>query len=123
MKQKIYGDDFAPKIELINRTDVTDTNIMKIVNKLCEGNGLPDFYLICQTPEHRGVTITNLDRPCVIITVTTPEQFTETLHHELIHLKQHALDYASEEEVELIVTDKYKTMNELKRCAEPPKPG
>lgn len=102
------------KATLINRTDIDDENIMGIVSKACEGYKLPNFYLICQTPEHNGVTITNLDRPCVIITVKTPQQFIETLQHELEHLKQHALDYASEEEVELIVTDKHKTMKERK---------
>ncbi len=100
------------KVELINRTDVTDENLMRIVSKICEGQNLPDFYLICQTPEHNGVTITNLDRPCVIIIVKNPQQFIETLRHELIHLKQHANDYASEEEVELIVTDKHRTTND-----------
>ena len=100
------------KAVLINRTNVTDENLMRIVSKVCDGQSLPDFYLICQTPEHNGVTITNLDRPCIIIIVKNPQQFIETLQHELVHLKQHALDYASEEEVELIVTDKHKTMND-----------
>lgn len=101
------------KVKLINRTDVTDENIMRIVYKLCENQILPDFYLICQTPSHNGVTITNLDRPCVIVTIKTPQQFIETLHHEIVHLKQHALDYSSEEEAELVITDKYKTMKDL----------
>jgi len=99
-------------VVLINRTDITDTNLMRIVSETCEGMMLPKFYLICQTTDHNGVTITNLDRPCIIIIVKNPQQFIETLRHELIHLKQHALDYASEEEVELIITDKHRTMND-----------
>ena len=97
---------------LINRTDVPDDELMKVVSTVCGDGDIPDFYLICQTPEHDGVTITNLDKPCIIIDVTTPQQFINILRHELIHLKQHAMSYASEEEVELIVTDKHKTIHD-----------
>jgi len=106
------------EVTLINRTDISDEELMKVVSHVCDGKKLPNFYLICQTPEHDGVTITNLDKPCVIIVVKTPQEFIKTLLHELVHLKQHALNYASEEEVELVITDKYETMNDkIRACA------
>ena len=107
-KQKTT-DNGKTKFELINRTDFHSDDITEIVRALLDGQLAPKFYLICQTPKHDGLSITNLDKPIIIITVKDLNQFTETFVHELRHLQQHMNDYASEDfDREVVVTDKKK---------------
>jgi Zn-dependent peptidase ImmA (M78 family) len=98
------------KIKLINRTDFPSKDLLEIALALCEGQAVPSFYLICQTVNHDGLSITNLDKPIIIIDIADLHQFAEVFVHELAHLQQHAKGYASEEfDREIVLSDKYKT--------------
>lgn len=97
------------KFELINRTDFPTTQLKEIVEKLLKNKKIPSFYLICQTPRHDGLSVTNLDKPLIIIDIENLQQFEKTFIHELTHLQQHTQDYADEDfDKEVVVTDRHK---------------
>ena len=97
------------KYEIVNRTNFKKKDIKEIAEALMEGQLVPPFYLVCQTPHHDGLTITNIDKPIVIITIKDLGQFAEVFVHELEHLKQHSNGYSSEDfDSEIVVTDKFK---------------
>jgi Zn-dependent peptidase ImmA (M78 family) len=102
------------KVTIINRTDIDTLKFEEILACLLKGQEYPNFYLVCQTQNHDGLTITNLDKPVIIITVKNLSQFVTTLRHELIHLRQHSKGYSNEDEAyaaeddaEIIVTDRH----------------
>ena len=103
------------KVKIVNRTDFKTKDIQEIAEALLQGQGTPNFYLLCQTPQHDGLTITNLDKPAIIIVIHDLHQFAETYVHEVEHLRQHSQNFADEDfDSELITTDKHKTKEEVK---------
>ncbi|MBU1613649.1 hypothetical protein KKC87_04480 [Patescibacteria group bacterium] len=97
------------RFQLVNRTEFNTSDIEEIANALLEGHPVPHFYLICQTTRHDGLTITNIEKPIIIITIKDLGQFADVFVHEVVHLKQHSMEYASEDfDVDLVVTDSYK---------------
>jgi hypothetical protein len=99
------------KFEIINRTDFKTEQLKSIASALLDGQLAPNFYLICQTPKHDGLSITNMDKPLIIIDVVNLHQFAEVFVHELAHLQQHAAGFADEDFTKVaVVTDKHKTM-------------
>jgi Zn-dependent peptidase ImmA (M78 family) len=110
------------KIALINRTDFPSKDILEIASALCESQSIPSFYLLCNTPKHDGLSITNLDKPAIIIVVKNLSQFAEVFVHELEHLQQHGKGYIDEDKAyqksdnftrEIVVGDKHKTKEEM----------
>jgi Zn-dependent peptidase ImmA (M78 family) len=98
------------RFTLINRTDYPSKQLENIAGALLEGQQAPSFYLICQTPKHDGLSISNIDKPFIIIDIENLYQFAEVFVHELMHLQQHTKGYASEDfSKEVVVTDKHKT--------------
>ena len=100
------------KFEIINRTEFSTEQLIRIVDALLEGQIVPNFYLICQTSKHDGLSITNIDKPLIIITIKDLHQFAKVFVHELVHIQQHVNDYATEDFPEIIVTDKHKTRDD-----------
>jgi len=100
------------RIAVINRTDFPTKQLKEIASALLEGQSVPNFYLVCQTPKHDGLTISNLDKPVIIITIKDLNQFAKAFVHELVHLQQHAKDYATEDFAETVITDKHRTKEE-----------
>lgn len=93
---------------IINKSNFKTKDLKEIVIGLLQGHEFPVFYLICQSPKHDGVTLTNLDKPTIIITVHDLGQFAKTFVHELIHLQQHSKGYANEKEAykrKIVVTE------------------
>ena len=109
------------KIALINRTDFPSKDLLEIASALCESQSVPSFYLICNTQKHDGMTITNIDKPFMIIVVDNLHQFAKVFVHELVHLQQTTKGYTDEDEAyrksdsftrEIVVSDKHKTKEE-----------
>ena len=98
------------KLAVINRTTFATKDIIEIATSLLQGQLAPNFYLLCEPDEgHKGITLTNLDRPTMIIFIEDLEQFAETFVHELTHLKQHSKGYTDEDEAEaqeFLISDK-----------------
>jgi len=97
------------RMVLINRTEFKSKDLKEIAGALLEGQLAPSFYLIVQTPQHNGLTITNLDKPAMILTPKDLTHFAVLFTHELVHLQQHSKGYADEEEArrkqpEVVVT-------------------
>ena len=92
-------------MKLMNMTKFKDKDIEEIALVLLEGQLAPSFLLICVHDGFHGVSITNLDRPTILIRITDLGQFAETFVHELTHLQQHCNNYADENEA-------YKKMRE-----------
>lgn len=100
----------ARKMVLVNRTSFDSARLKEIAGGLLEGQVAPSFYLVVQTPQHTGLTITNLDMPVMIIIPTDLHHFAKIFVHELVHLQQHQKNYADEDEAykterELVVTE------------------
>lgn len=97
------------KITIINRTKFQTKDIEEITLGLLAGQLAPDFYLICEDVfSCKGITLTNLDKPTIIIFIEDLGQFAETFVHELTHLQQHSKGYVDENEAterEIIVSD------------------
>ena len=94
------------KFKLINKTRFSTKQLADIASALCESQAGPSFYLICQTPQHDGIAITNIDKPFIIIWVKNLSQFAKVFVHELTHLQQNAKGYTSENFSRFIVTSK-----------------
>ena len=96
------------KVTLLNKTKFKTKDIKEIVLGLLAGQSAPDFYLICEDVfSCKGITLTNLDKPTIIIFIKDLGQFAETFVHELIHIQQHSKGYANEGEAkerEVIIT-------------------
>ena len=92
---------------LINRTSFKSNDLQEIAGALLEGQVAPSFYLLVQTPQHDGLTITGLDMPTMIIIPKDLHHFAKIFVHELAHLQQHSKGYVDEKEAkqrEIIIT-------------------
>lgn len=97
---------------IINRSVFATKDIEEISYALLAGQIAPSFNLICVDDSFKGVAITNMDRPLILIKIKELGQFAETFVHELAHLQQHQEGYADEdkaEKVTYIVTDALNT--------------
>ena len=98
------------KITIINRTKFKTKDIEEITLGLLAGQLAPDFYLICEDIfSCKGISLTNLDKPTIIIFIKDLGQFAETFVHELVHIQQHSENYTDErkaEEREIVISDK-----------------
>jgi len=93
------------RFELINGTGFKSEDIEEIASALLESQHTPTFYLVCMNAGQDGVTLTNLDKPIVLIYVDDLGQFAETFVHEIVHLQQHSQGYATEDfKSEVVVT-------------------
>jgi len=105
------------KLTIINRTKFKTKDIEEITLGLLAGQLAPDFYLICEDVfSCKGISLTNLDRPTIIIFVNDLGQFAETFVHELTHIQQHAMNYTDEQEAEereIVISDRYNKNGEL----------
>ena len=89
------------KVTIINKTRFKTKNIEKIVLGLLNNQLAPSFYLICEDIfSCKGIALTNLDKPTIIIFVKDLEQFAKTFVHELTHIQQHSNNYTDEQEAE-----------------------
>ncbi len=87
------------KITLINKSKFTTKDIEEITLGLLEGQLAPSFYLICEDVfSCKGISLTNLDKPTIIIFIENLGQFAKTFVHELTHIQQHTNNYTNEEE-------------------------
>ena len=87
------------KLTIINRTRFQTKDIEEITLGLLAGQLAPSFYLICEDVfSCKGVSLTNLDKPTIIIFIKDLEQFAKTFVHELTHIQQHAKNYTDENE-------------------------
>jgi len=109
------------KVTIINRTKFKTKDIRDIVNGLLQEQLAPDFYLLCQPINCKGIVLTNLDKPTMIIFIKNLRRFTKILVHELTHIQQHANGYVDEDEAnerEIVVSDEDDTkgtiLNKLK---------
>ncbi len=59
------------KATIINETKFRIKNLKEIVSGLLVGQNVPEFYLICIQEGFKGVALTNLDKPTVIIFIKT----------------------------------------------------
>ncbi len=89
--------------KLINNTDEDTSTLMNIAEKVVRNFNVPSFYLICKKSNHDGFSITNIDKPIIVITFKNIYQFESTLAHELVHLGQHQKGYASEDFTKKVV--------------------
>ena len=89
------------KVTIINNTKFQTKDIEEITRGLLAGQLAPSFYLICNNRGNvEGMTLTNLDKPTMLIFIENLGQFAETFVHELTHIQQHANDYTDEMEAE-----------------------
>jgi len=99
------------KLTIINKTKFKTKDIEEIALGLLAGQLAPSFYLICvDVFSCKGLSLSNLDKPTIIIFVKDLGQFAETFVHELTHIQQHANNYTDEkeaEEREVLISDKY----------------
>jgi len=87
------------KLTIINRTKFQTKDIEEITLGLLAGQLAPSFYLICEDVfSCKGVSISNLDKPTIIIFIKDLGQFAETFVHELTHIQQHTKNYTNENE-------------------------
>ncbi len=95
-------------ITIINRTKFQTKDIKQIVDEILQRQIVPNFYLLCEPLDCNGITLTNLDKPTIIIFITNLGQFAQTFVHELTHIQQHADNYVDENEAnkrEIVVSD------------------
>ena len=101
------------KVTIINRTTFVTKDIEEITLGLLAGQLAPDFYLICEDVfSCKGISLTNLDKPTIIIFIKDLGQFAETFVHELTHIQQHSKNYVDEQEAEereIVISDKNST--------------
>lgn len=99
---------------IINNSKFRTEELSTLANMLLQGRLAPSFYLVCCPPEMDGLSLTNLDKPTIIIRVKDLEQFSRVFVHELTHLQQHAKGYTDEAEAtrEVIMSDKTKPNGE-----------
>ena len=99
------------KLTIINRTKFKTKDIEEIALGLLAGQLAPSFYLICEDVfSCKGISLSNLDKPTIIIFLEDLGQFAETFVHELTHIQQHTKNYTDEreaEEREVIISDKH----------------
>ncbi len=89
------------KVKIINRTKYQTRDIEEITLGLLAGQLVPSFYLICEDVfTCKGISLTNLDKPTIIIFIKDLRQFAETFVHELTHIQQHSKNYTDEQEAE-----------------------
>ena len=89
------------RLTIINKSKFPTKELEGISSMLLAGKSTPDFYLICNDVGRvKGMALTNLDKPTMIIFIENLVQFTETFLHELTHIQQHKEGYANEEEAE-----------------------
>jgi len=89
------------KFGIFNGTKINSKDLEQVVLECLAqefSDQLPDFYVIVKEKGFDGVTITNLDRPTILVAYENIEDFRRTLIHELVHLKQHQKGYADEKE-------------------------
>jgi len=87
------------KVTIINKTKFKTKDIEEITLGLLAGQSAPSFYLICEDVfSCKGIALSNLDKPTIVIFVKDLGQFAETFVHELIHIQQHAKGYTDEDE-------------------------
>ena len=105
------------KITIINRTKFKTKDIEEISLGLLAGQLAPSFYLICEDVfSCKGLSLTNLDKPTIIIFVSDLGQFAETFVHELTHIQQHTENYTNEQEAEereIVISDKHNKKGEI----------
>ncbi len=99
------------KVTIINKSKFKTKDIEEITLGLLAGQLAPDFYLICQDVFGcKGMALSNLDKPTIIIFIQDLGQFAETFVHELTHIQQHSKNYVNEQEAEereIVISDKY----------------
>jgi len=99
------------KVIIINRTKFKIKDIEEITLGLLAGQLTPSFYLICEDVfSCKGLSLTNLDKPTIIVFIKDLGQFAETFVHELTHIQQHSENYVDEQEAEereIVISDKY----------------
>ena len=89
------------KLTIINQSKFQTKDIEEITIGLLVGQLAPSFYLICNDKNSvKGIALTNLDKPTIIIFIENLEQFAETFVHELTHIQQHDDNYTDEKEAE-----------------------
>lgn len=99
------------EVIVINRTNFMTKDIKEIAGALLKGQSAPNFYLLCELPnQFNGISISNLDKPIIIIFIENLEQFARVFVHELIHIQQHSKNYtdeyeAIESERDIIISD------------------
>jgi len=87
--------------KLINQSSFKDKDINEITSALLAGQEYPNFYLICvDALRCKGLALTNLDKPTILIMIDDLGQFAKTFVHELTHIQQHSQNYANEKEAE-----------------------
>ncbi len=93
---------------IINKSKFPTKDLEGITLTLLLGKSAPSFYLICNdVGKVKGMALTNLDKPTIIIFIENLVQFSETFLHELTHIQQHSKDYADEKEAgerDIVVT-------------------
>lgn len=98
------------KLTIINRIKFKTKDLEEITLGLLAGQLAPSFYLICEDVfSCKGISLTNLDKPTIIIFVKDLRQFAETFVHELTHIQQHLKNYTNEQEAEereIVISDK-----------------
>jgi predicted MarR family transcription regulator len=100
------------KVTIINNTQFKTEDISEIAYALLESQLAPSFYLVCCPATTDGLSLTNLDKPTMLILVKDLHQFAKVFVHELAHLQQHAKGYVDEKEAsarEIVVSDFKKT--------------
>ncbi len=87
------------KVIIINKTKFQTKDIEEITLGLLAGQLAPSFYLICEDVfSCKGISLTNLDKPTIIIFIKDLGEFAKTFVHELTHIQQHAKNYTDENE-------------------------
>lgn len=98
------------KVTIINRTRFKTKDIEEITLGLLAGQSVLGFYLICEDVfSCKGISLSNLDKPTIIIFIENLWQFAETFAHELTHIQQHLENYTNESEAEkreIVIADK-----------------
>jgi len=89
------------KLTIINKSKFKTKDIEEIALGLLAGQIAPSFYLVCNNRDDvKGMALTNLDKPTMLIFIDNLGQFAETFVHELTHIQQHADNYTDEKEAE-----------------------
>jgi len=87
------------KVTIINKSKFKTKDIEEITLRLLAKQIAPSFYLICQDIfSCKGMALSNLDRPTIVIFIEDLEQFAKVFVHELTHIKQHVKNYTNENE-------------------------
>ena len=87
------------KLTLVNRSKFQTEQLREIALGLLAGQLAPSFYLIVEELfSCRGVTLSNLDKPTIILFPKDLGDFAEIFVHELTHIQQHEKNYSDEKE-------------------------